>query len=147
MRILIFRCRESAEPADDDPYRHRREVRWLSTIEKTAALDMATRFRGTLGRVLGDRQETVLAAFSVSQAWLGFEEDSDVAPTDMTPVPTQDDGRARADRAQRAQLDGQPSESSSSCSGIQDRQVDDGCGRRVGIDRRRLAHRVRGEVR
>jgi hypothetical protein len=86
-----------AEPADDDPYRHRREVRWLSTIEKTAALDMATRFRGTLGRVLGDRLETVLAAFSLSQPWLVFEEDSDVAPTDIPPVPTQDDGQARAD--------------------------------------------------
>jgi hypothetical protein len=86
-----------AEPADDDPYRHRRAVRWLSTIEKTATLDMATRFRGTLGRVLGDRLETVLAALSVSQARLAFEEDSDVAPTDITPVPTQDDGQARAD--------------------------------------------------
>ena len=84
-----------------DPHRHRRDVRWLHQIPRTADLANAVHSPATIrpSRDVepNNHRSALIAAFGIAEQWLNAPDAYMPAPTDIAARPVYDDGKALAD--------------------------------------------------
>jgi len=84
-----------------DPHRHRRDVRWLQQIPRTAGLANAVHSPATIRRSRDvdpkNHRSALIKAFGIAEQWLQTPDTYVPAPTDIAARPVNDDGRALAD--------------------------------------------------